>query len=147
MSVLEDLFHDEGDEEVQTPSHNTVKKRNQNLGTSLFKRKEEIRKNIGDIQSTVSDIDNLFTELGDGRITDDLSIKRRNEIINTLEEYHQKIEKLNNEILKSLNKDIISVRGLKATSSTNPSVFDELLGNTDKTKLTSKDISFQRRED
>lgn len=147
MSVLEDLFHDDGDEEVQTPSHNTVKKRNQNLGTSLFKRKEEIRKNIGDIQSTVSDIDNLFTELGDGRITDDLSIKRRNEIINTLEEYHQKIEKLNNEILKSLNKDIISVRGLKATSSTNPSVFDELLGNTDKTKLTSKDISFQRRED
>lgn len=147
MSVLEDLFHDDGDEEVQTPSHNTVKKRNQNLGTSLFKRKEEIRKNIGDIQSTVSDIDNLFTELGDGRITDDLSIKRRNEIINTLEEYQQKIEKLNNEILKSLNKDIISVRGLKATSSTNPSVFDELLGNTDKTKLTSKDISFQRRED
>jgi signal recognition particle GTPase len=147
VSVLEDLFHDDGDEEVQTPSHNTVKKRNQNLGTSLFKRKEEIRKNIGDIQSTVSDIDNLFTELGDGRITDDLSIKRRNEIINTLEEYHQKIEKLNNEILKSLNKDIISVRGLKATSSTNPSVFDELLGNTDKTKLTSKDISFQRRED
>lgn len=147
MSVLEDLFHDDGSEEVQTPSHDTVKKRNRNLDVSLFKKKEEIRKNIGDIQSTVSDIDNLFTELGNGRITDDLSIKRRNEIINTLEEYHQKIEKLNNEILKSLNKDIISVRGLKATSSTNPSVFDELLGNTNKANLTSKDISFQRRED
>lgn len=147
MSVLEDLFHDDGDEEVQTPSHSTVKKRNQNLDVSLFKRKEEIRKNIGDIQSTVSDIDNLFTELGNGRITDDLSIKRRNEIINSLEEYYQKIEKLNNEILESLNKEIISVRGLKVTSSTNPSVFDELLGNTDKANLTSKDISFQRRED
>lgn len=149
MPMFDDLFGDDNDT-IERPSftrNDLPTDTPQDEQRSLFKRKEQIYQLMDDIKSEVENVNQLFNELGDGRIKDKLTIKRRNEIIETLNNKHQKINTLNQSIYDALNKDIIAVRGLKVTSSTNPSVFDDLLGNVGKSKLDSKDRPIERQGD
>lgn len=149
MPMFDDLFGDDNDT-IERPSftrNDLPTDTPQDEQRSLFKRKEQIYQLMDDIKSEVENVNQLFNELGDGRIKDKLTIKRRNEIIETLNNKHQKINTLNQSIYDALNKDIIAVRGLKVTSSTNPSVFDDLLGNVGKSKLSSKDRPIERQGD
>lgn len=149
MPMFDDLFGDDNDT-IERPSftrNDLPTDTPQDEQRSLFKRKEQIYQIMDDIKSEIENVNQLFNELGDGRIKDKLTIKRRNEIIETLNNKHQKINTLNQTMYDTLNKDIIAVRGLKVTSSTNPSVFDDLLGNVGKSKLNSKDRPIERQGD
>lgn len=149
MPMFDDLFGDDNDT-IERPSftrNDLPTDTPQDKQRSLFKRKEQIYQIMDDIKSEIENVNQLFNELGDGRIKDKLTIKRRNEIIETLNNKHQKINTLNQTMYDTLNKDIIVVRGLKVTSSTNPSVFDDLLGNVGKSKLSSKDRPIERQGD
>lgn len=142
MTSFDDLFKD-----IETTSQpRTFEKEKQvhESNVSLFKNKDDISACMTEIQEIINQTDDLFNELGDGKINKNLTIPRRNEIIEQLSTYHERIDILHNQISSYFGKDVIRTKGLKVSSSTNANVFDSLLGD-ETSKLTSDDLIFRRR--
>ena len=87
----------------------------------------------------------LYNELGEGKITNQLTLQRRNEIVESLEDYQSNMKKLTQSLNDYVDNDLSIVKGLRVVRSTSTSEFEKLLNRSSNQKLTSKDLSFQRR--
>lgn len=112
---------------------------------SLFSNLSQIEDTLNDIQDQLKSVHGLYDELGEGKIDENLSIQRRNDIIEKLNEHQQNIEDLTQTMNQYILNDLVVARGLKVAKSTSTSAFDKLLNKSSNTRLTSKDLSFQRR--
>ncbi|MGP5096144.1 hypothetical protein [Staphylococcus equorum] len=144
MSYNNDLFS-EIDNVAQPQTLNDSRHSIDNNKT-FFTHFSEVEGTLNDIQDELSAMNDLYQELGGGKIGDSLTIQRRNEIIDSLNKQQKKLEKITVDLNQYIEKDLISVRGLTVTTSTNVNAFDKLLKRTNEKKLTSKDVSFQRLE-
>ncbi|WP_373194597.1 hypothetical protein, partial [Mycobacterium marinum] len=117
---------------------------NQNKQT-FFKHFSQVENILNDIQDNLTNMNKLYNELGEGKINDELTIQKRNEIIQSLTKYQNDIKILTNNLNQNINQDVAVVKGLKAIKSTSPNAFDKLLKNQKQKKLSSKELSFQRR--
>lgn len=117
---------------------------NQNKHT-FFKHFSQVENILNDIQDNLTNMNKLYNELGEGKINDELTIQKRNEIIQSLTKYQNDIKILTNNLNENINQDVAVVKGLKAIKSTSPNAFDKLLKSQKQKKLSSKELSFQRR--
>lgn len=113
---------------------------------SLFKHFKQVEDSLNVIQDNLQNIHMLFNELGDGSVDENLPLQRRNDIINKLTDYQYKVRDTTSKLNQYLNEDLTSVRGLRVVRSTNTNAFDELLNKQSSKKLSSKDLSFQRKK-
>ncbi len=113
---------------------------------SLFKHFKQVEDSLNEIQDNLQNIHMLFNELGDGSVDENLPLQRRNDIINKLTDYQYKVRDTTSKLNQYLNEDLTSVRGLRVVRSTNTNAFDELLNKQSSKKLSSKDLSFQRKK-
>lgn len=143
MAYNDDLFGDienvaqpeKLDSSFYSDSHNNE---------TFFKNFNNVEIALNDIQDNLNDMHELYNELGSGNISNNLSIQRRNEIIETLGEYQENITLLTAKLNQYVENDLTSVRGLQVTTSTDINAFDKLLNKNNNKKLTSKEVSFQR---
>lgn len=144
MSYNNDLFSDiDNVAQPQTMNdyHQSIDK-----DKTFFSHFSEVEGALNDIQDELSAMNDLYQELGDGKIDNSLTIQRRNEIIEALNKQQQNLKKVTSNLNQYVENDLISVRGLTVATSTNVNAFDKLLKRTNEKKLTSKDLSFQRLE-
>ncbi|HHD0846072.1 hypothetical protein [Staphylococcus capitis] len=113
---------------------------------SLFKHFKQVEDSLNEIQDNLQNIHMLFNELGDGSVDENLPLQRRNDIINKLTDYQYKVRDTTSKLNQYLNEDLTSVRGLRVVRSTSTNAFDELLNKQSSKKLSSKDLSFQRKK-
>lgn len=144
MNMNHDLFSDiDNVAQPQTLNdyHQTV-----DSNETYFKHFSIVENTLNDIQDSLSEMNNLYTELGNGKINDSLTIQRRNEIIDSLNVEQDNLKKITTNLNQYIENDLTSVRGLTVTTSTNVNAFDKLLKRSNGKKLSSKDVSFQRFE-
>ena len=113
---------------------------------SFFKHFSEVENALNDIQDELSLMNELYNELGDGKVDKSLTLRRRNEIIESLQVQQNKIQAITSNLNQFIDNDLTAVKGLTVTTSTNVRAFDKFLKRRNEKKLTSKDLSFQRSE-
>ncbi|MDK7284292.1 hypothetical protein [Staphylococcus pettenkoferi] len=113
---------------------------------SFFKHFSEVENALNDIQDELSLMNELYNELGDGKVDKSLTLRRRNEIIELLQVQQNKIQAITSNLNQFIDNDLTAVKGLTVTTSTNVRAFDKFLKRRNEKKLTSKDLSFQRSE-
>lgn len=144
MSFDDELFGDV-DKVAQPQKLENTDIENKNK-QSLFKHFKQVEDSLNEIQDNLQNIHMLFNELGDGSVDENLPLQRRNDIINKLTDYQYKVRDTTSKLNQYLNEDLTSVRGLRVVRSTNTNAFDELLNKQSSKKLSSKDLSFQRKK-
>ena len=143
MSYDDELFGDI-DKVAQPQKLDSNNKSNKNKQT-LFKHFNQVEDTLNNIQDTLIEMHQLYNELGEGKITNQLTLQRRNEIVESLEDYQSNMKKLTHSLNDYVDNDLSIVKGLRVVRSTSTSEFEKLLNRSSNQKLTSKDLSFQRR--
>ncbi|EWJ88091.1 TPA: hypothetical protein ACF9H0_002458 [Staphylococcus aureus] len=143
MSYDDELFGDI-DKVAQPQKLDSNNKSNKNKQT-LFKHFNQVEDTLNNIQDTLIEMHQLYNELGEGKITNQLTLQRRNEIVESLEDYQSNMKKLTQSLNDYVDNDLSIVKGLRVVRSTSTSEFEKLLNRSSNQKLTSKDLSFQRR--
>ncbi|HCX0627743.1 TPA: hypothetical protein OYZ59_001888 [Staphylococcus aureus] len=143
MSYDDELFGDI-DKVAQPQKLDSNNKSNKNKQT-LFKHFNQVEDTLNNIQDTLIEMHQLYNELGEGKITNQLTLQRRNEIVESLEDYQSNMKKLTQSLNDYVDNDLSIVKGLRVVRSTSTSDFEKLLNRSSNQKLTSKDLSFQRR--
>ncbi|HFE6196391.1 TPA: hypothetical protein ACF9VJ_002408 [Staphylococcus aureus] len=143
MSYDDELFGDI-DKVAQPQKLDSNNKSNKNKQT-LFKHFNQVEDTLNNIQDTLIEMHQLYNELGEGKITNRLTLQRRNEIVESLEDYQSNMKKLTQSLNDYVDNDLSIVKGLRVVRSTSTSEFEKLLNRSSNQKLTSKDLSFQRR--
>ncbi|HDJ7348155.1 TPA: hypothetical protein PRL34_002011 [Staphylococcus aureus] len=139
----DELFGDI-DKVAQPQKLDSNNKSNKNKQT-LFKHFNQVEDTLNNIQDTLIEMHQLYNELGEGKITNQLTLQRRNEIVESLEDYQSNMKKLTQSLNDYVDNDLSIVKGLRVVRSTSTSEFEKLLNRSSNQKLTSKDLSFQRR--
>ena len=112
---------------------------------SLFISRDSMLNYIDKVKDIQSQLDVLFSELGDGHIDESLTIERRNQIIELIIEKQFDLQEYFNDMSEDFNKNLKRVNNLRVISTTSTEGLESLLAtNKQKRKLTSKDLSFQR---
>ncbi|HDA5091101.1 TPA: hypothetical protein PD879_002505 [Staphylococcus aureus] len=143
MSYDDELFGDI-DKVAQPQKLDSNNKSNKNKQT-LFKHFNQVEDTLNNIQDTLIEMHQLYNELGEGKITNQLTLQRRNEIVESLEDYQSNMKNLTQSLNDYVDNDLSIVKGLRVVRSTSTSEFEKLLNRSSNQKLTSKDLSFQRR--
>ncbi|HEA0121247.1 TPA: hypothetical protein RU530_002370 [Staphylococcus aureus] len=143
MSYDDELFGNI-DKVAQPQKLDSNNKSNKNKQT-LFKHFNQVEDTLNNIQDTLIEMHQLYNELGEGKITNQLTLQRRNEIVESLEDYQSNMKKLTQSLNDYVDNDLSIVKGLRVVRSTSTSEFEKLLNRSSNQKLTSKDLSFQRR--
>ncbi|RIM32790.1 hypothetical protein BUY35_00440 [Staphylococcus cohnii] len=144
MLYNNDLFSDI--DNVAQPESLNDDKPSTHTEETFFKHFSEVEATLNDIQDGLSIMNDLYTELGNGKVDNSLTLKRRNEIIDALNKQQNNLKDITSKLNQYVENDLTAVRGLTVTTSTNVNAFDKLLKRNNEKKLTSKDLSFQRFE-
>lgn len=134
---------DEDVEETKITTENSNKTKD-----NLFKGRKKLEKNIDDLAISIQNMDRLFDELGDGEISEKLSIRQRNEIVESIRKERDELKDIISKFIDPINDDIKKVSRLGISVTTTTEGFDRLLNQAKETeRLSVEDISFQRATD
>lgn len=94
---------------------------------------------IGNFQNKSNSIENIFETLQDGKITPDLTFTRRDELIDHLEKEKRNLEKLFEDYINSLDKDIKKLDKRRINSNVDVNIFNDYIPEEapEETRITS----------
>ena len=146
MSEYDRLF-DSVDDKQNQPNQANNYQTNVSNNVNLFSSKKELEQSIDDIVKVKNKMNTLFEELGDGRISDKLSIRKRNQIIEDIMIERDKLETITDHLVEPIQKNVLNIRGLQLIITTNTDGLERLLDNShNQDKLSADEVQFQRRE-
>ena len=146
MSEYDRLF-DSVDDKQNQPNQTNNYQTSVSNNVNLFSSKKELEQSIDDIVKVKNKMNTLFEELGDGRISDKLSIRKRNQIIEDIMIERDKLETITDHLVEPIQKNVLNIRGLQLIITTNTDGLERLLDNShNQDKLSADEVQFQRRE-
>lgn len=151
MSETTDLF---GDEEITEPSFQRTNEspaqsqpEQKVKSTNLFESKAFLEGQIDKLVQIKKHMNDLYDELGDGKINDRLTSTKRNDIIEALINEKNKLGDVLDETYSPIDKNIKKTSSLQLIITTTTDGFDRLLNpNMDNGQLSADEIQFQRRD-
>lgn len=138
MDDMEKLFNTNTHKASSPTSDNTLERQNVNVDYHAKNAFDEL---IHTLQTEKERLEKLLYEFGDGSIREDLTIRRRNEIINEVSKIRPRIQEYYEALEDALKEDFKGMRGLTVSTNINLDAFSKLNYGKDKTKLSSKDTS------
>ena len=151
MSETTDLF---GDEEITEPSFQRTDEsptssqpEQKTEQTNLFESKAFLEGQIDKLVQIKKHMNDLYDELGDGKINNRLTSTKRNDIIEALINEKNKLSDVLNETYAPVEKNIKKTSALQLIITTTTDGFDRLLNpNMDNSQLSADEVQFQRRD-
>ena len=151
MSETTDLF---GDEEITEPSFQRTNESTRETqpekaveSTNLFESKAFLEGQIDKLVQIKKHMNDLYDELGDGKINNQLTSTKRNDIIESLINEKNKLGDVLDETYAPIDKNIKKTSSLQLIITTTTDGFDRLLNpNMDNGQLSADEIQFQRRD-
>ena len=151
MSETTDLF---GDEEITEPSFQRTNEsptssqpEQKTEQTNLFESKAFLEGQIDKLVQIKKHMNDLYDELGDGKINNRLTSTKRNDIIEALINEKNKLSDVLNETYAPVEKNIKNTSALQLIITTTTDGFDRLLNpNMDNSQLSADEVQFQRRD-
>lgn len=151
MSETTDLF---GDEEITEPSFQRTNEsptssqpEQKTKQTNLFESKAFLEGQIDKLVQIKKHMNDLYDELGDGKINNRLTSTKRNDIIEALINEKNKLSDVLNETYAPVEKNIKKTSALQLIITTTTDGFDRLLNpNMDNSQLSADEVQFQRRD-
>lgn len=123
-SVLDNSFFIDEKE-----SNNTSEELTSNQRTTYFNSENTVNSLVDKLDILQDDFKKIYDELNDGKLNKELSGKRRDELINKLNQNKADIMVATQSTLNDLSKDITKLKSYKVHSNVNVDVFNDLKRN------------------